>query len=317
MNLKKQKSGFSDFIKTDRAILMICIGIALVFWMFTKMAHQYESTLNVNVNFTVPEGKILVSPPPEKIRARLTAGGWDLFFRHLRGLGNSVTIPLSANPTQVISTRLQEIYIEEALKERYSVENKSLENITLQIDDSASRKIPIELIRNIRLAPQYQLTDSVMVKPDSILMTGPLSLIKNFKTWYTQSLDLNEVDETINVEVPVQIHENSQIRFYPTEVTCNIGVEHFTEKTFEVPIKTIGTGGNQNIILFKRTVDVTCTIGLSKYEDIVAEQFEVVVDFSDIDLSTQTFAPAKIIKQPSEVRNARINPQEIEFYLKK
>lgn len=318
MAMKQSRtSRFREFLKTDRAILIICIGIALIFWFFTKMAQQYETEVSVNVSYVVPESKILTYPPPETIYAKLKSGGWSLFFRYLSGNRPNIEILLDESPLQIISPRQQESYISKALNDQFQVENKTLENITLELDDVFVKKVPLSLSHKIRMAPQYQLSDSLVIYPDSVDAVGPALQVAGIESWETELFTLENVDATSKPIIPVKVHPNQQIRFIPDEVTCNLNVEQYTEKTFELPVLVSGVRDSSKIILIQRRVKISFAVGLTDYEKINENQFELIADFSKLNYEESTFAPVKINKSPPSVKNIRLQPNQVEFLRKK
>ena len=57
---RKTKDDIRTFFNSDRAILMSCIGIALVFWLLVKLSQSYKTTEDYEISYTLPEGKTFV-----------------------------------------------------------------------------------------------------------------------------------------------------------------------------------------------------------------------------------------------------------------
>ncbi|MEM7105120.1 MAG: hypothetical protein AAF502_18430 [Bacteroidota bacterium] len=281
------------------------------------MAQLYQTEVAVDVTYELPDTKILNFPPPKTIYANLTSGGWSLMFRYLSGNNPNITIPLDDSPLQIISPRQQESLISKALNDQFQVENKTLENITLELDEVYVKKVPISLRHKIRLAPQYQFADSLTITPDSVEVIGPAIQVAGIERWETALFSLENVDASSVQSIPVKDHPNEQIRFAPAVVTSRLNVEQYTEKSFEVPIEVYGVTDSSNIILFQRKLSISFNVGLTDYEEINPDDFQVVADFSALDFENSTFAPLRISKSPKAVSNIRYQPAQVEFLRKK
>ena len=80
-NQKKPRLNRDDikkFLKTDRAILMICISIAFVFWLMTKLSYSYKDSIVVNLEYQIPDNKVFTNPPAQHLEVDIEGKGWDL-----------------------------------------------------------------------------------------------------------------------------------------------------------------------------------------------------------------------------------------------
>jgi hypothetical protein len=78
--IKIRNKKFQLKIREDRAILLICIGIALVFWLLVKLSQTYSTVRPVKFEFQIPENETLSNAPPEDMTVEIEGTGWDLMF---------------------------------------------------------------------------------------------------------------------------------------------------------------------------------------------------------------------------------------------
>ena len=76
MNLSKAE--ILKFLKTDRAILALCILSALIFWLTNKMSETFNSEGEVAMKFEIPAGTVITSPTPKSIKVLYKGSGWNL-----------------------------------------------------------------------------------------------------------------------------------------------------------------------------------------------------------------------------------------------
>ncbi|MEM6724949.1 MAG: hypothetical protein AAF598_12995 [Bacteroidota bacterium] len=314
---KWSRASIKAFINTDRGTLILCMVLAFIFWLFTKMANTYETDIQVEVNYQLPEGKTLIDPPPSTIEAKLSGGGWKLLGQALNARKPIVNFQLNNNVNQVISPRMQESIIEKALRNDYQIVSKSLENITLQLDNIDTVKIPIRVSEDLSLAPQHQLQDSIRFSPDSIWAIGPESLTRTLDTWTTGPVSKQALDADYNGPVPVKPHLNRQIRFEPKEINIQIDIEQFTEKQLTVPVNLVNVPDSLMILLDQEKVNLKFIIGLSEYDRINVKDFRVIADFNDVDWAIGAPIPVEVISAPNDLNKIEVNPAAIEFLIKK
>ncbi len=316
-NTNDKPFNFKEFLKTDRAIRMICIGIALVFWFFLKMSNAYSSRVPIDVNFTLPEGKIFSNPPPQTIEVPLTASGWDLIGRSIRGRNQKVEIPLEGNELEIIVPNDMEKYFSEILGNQFKIRTNFMRTYSFNVDKKYYKKIALKLNKNIQTADQYQLTGPIRLDPDSVILSGPKKIIDEIDSWETEVLTALSLNEDTKSLVPLTTPSNSQIQVKPKEVTAIIGVEQFTQKDIYVPIQVINVPDSIQIIPLKKNVKISVVVGLSKYPQVSPDVFEAVLDFKDVDMEAMKSAPISIRQRPNFIDHYILSPENVEILVSK
>ena len=184
-------------------------------------------------------------------------------FQSMRRRKPKLNYQLSQDSTQVF--RLQRLKRDLQLKLRPDVEIGTInpEMIELDIDVKASKRIPIRLENDITYAPQFIETAPKTIKPDTIIVTGPASIIRNIKEWRTTPLELKNLNQRVRDTISIELYANRQVTFEPSYVSYDVITEQITEKILEIPIKPLG---NDNSIIFHpTTIKVKCTLGKNEF----------------------------------------------------
>jgi len=96
-------------------------------------------------------------------------------------------------------------------------------------------------------------------------------------------------------------------------VTVTLKVEQFTERSLFVPI-TIKNAPD-SLKTFPERAKLSCVVGLSKYNDIDKNSFQLVADLKGIPLNTEkNTIPVLVTKQPDFVRAVNFQPRSVEFF---
>lgn len=307
------KDRIRAFLKTDRAILMGCIGIALIVWIFMKMAQSHTTDVTVGVTYQLPGNKIFAETPPSSIKPEIKGTGWALFARYMRNLTPDISLSLADRPSQTISPAQLAAHVRQQLPYQVEVRPPS-QSINVRLDDKAGKRVPLLLSKTPKFAPQFQASAPPILSPDSITIYGPASLIASVEHWTLESLP-DDIKTDINQLVALRPHPNKQVSFSSTKITCTIPVEKFTEKTLSLPVAIINAHDSLLLTIYPAKINVTCRVGLSDYNTVTASEFKAIVDFTKVDVDNFNYAPVSLSKQSEQVSHVRLSPESVEFII--
>ena len=306
------KANINDFFKSDRAILMVCIGIALVFWLLLKLSHTYKTSKDFQIIYQLPEGKSMVESPPEKVRLGLQARGFDLLYLFLPNEVPSIQYTLADQETQSISAS-QIMNKARLTLSNIEVTDVNYDYIIINLDEQDEKRVPVNLIHDIQFETGFQLQDSILIEPDSVSLRGPYSIIDGFNSWDSAPLRLENVKTTFEEEVPLVIPFDKVVSVRPEQVQVRAVVEQNTEKSLFVPLNV--KNAPDSLKIFPDKIKLSGTVGLSKYNTVSEADFQLEVDLKGIPLHTENNTiPVSIIKYPAYVKNIQISPKSVEFF---
>jgi YbbR domain-containing protein len=160
--------------------------------------------------------------------------------------------------------------------------------------------------------PQFYQNGEITTQPDSIQLTGPASMLDTIQSLNTEKLEIKNIDSDIERTAKILHPENTNIN--EEKVFVQIPVERFTEKEITVPVQVKNKPQDLNIKLFPAQVKISFLVGLNKYENITAADFNVYVDYNEADYDTEMLE-IKIESKPSFIQMLRISPQAVEFLI--
>ncbi len=303
-------------LREDRAILIICIGIALVFWLLVKMSQTYRTERQVKLNFVLPDDRAFAEMPPRDVRVQLEGSGWDLMFEFF----SNSEIPLFYDlreTDQLILNRgqLRTDIFNNLSSNDLKITEVNYDDINVTLEKKASKRVPVEPAIDLVLDPEYHLRRPVTITPDSVRLIGPASKIEPVEKWRTDSVVLSGVRSDKKVSLPLQKPPNEVI-LGTQSVEVQIEVEQFTEKSLFVPL-TIRNAPD-SLRLFPQRIKLTCVVGLSDYNRVTSKDFMVEVDLKDVPVSEdKNTAPIQLVSQPHFVKNVKFSPKSAEFYFVK
>ncbi len=312
--IKIQNRSFRLRLREDRAILIACIGIALVFWLLVKLSQVYRTDKKVLFNLSIPSEKAFLEPPPDNMIALIEGQGWDLTFDFFY----NPSIVLQYDLRQTDRLDLTRAQLRTAINNSFSskdikIVELNFEEIHLLLDDKLSKVVPVRLQYDLSVAKEYELKHAPKLQPDSIRVTGPSSIVEGIQFWNTDSLVRTEVKNTITADLALK-KTPPELTLNTNKVKVEIPIEQITEKSFFVPIKVLNATDSINI--FPKTIRLTCSVGLSRYDELSPGDFQLVVDIKDATAKgTKNTAPIILKSYPDFVENIQFSPLSVEFLI--
>ena len=190
---------------------------------------------------------------------------------------------------------------------------------TLYFDFSnrAVKRVPIKLLTGIKYQQQFAQSNDVSIKPSYVTLSGPGNLIDNIKTWNTDSLIVDSVNETVRSSVNLQPVREGSISIFPKSVQVVLPVDEFTEKTISIPVKLINNHNGYKVTLFPQKVKITFATSLNRYAEMDEDFFEASADLSLWRDQGYSALPVKLTRLPPYCKIVKIEPQNIDFIIRK
>lgn len=303
-------------LSSDRNVLLACIGLAFVFWLILKLSQDYRLEGTVELEVVPPAGMAFTEPPPEQVLVVLRGIGWRFFYRALTSKRLELTYQLhSEQDAQLGLARIRQHLGQKLAASQLIIEEMGLNDLNLRIEPLASIRVPVRLLSSLTFAPGYEQLGDIQVQPDSIDISGPMSVLASLQACRTDSLLRYQLKSNVKTSVAVQPPLKG-LTLSPSAVTVAIAIEQFTEKSLFVPLQVANMPAKDSIMVFPERVKITCRTGLSQYNNIDAKDFSVAVNLKDIALQEgKNTVPIQLTKFPKNVKSIRYTPQAAEFFI--
>ena len=287
----------------DRAVLMTCIGIALCFWLLNRLSSSFRQTKSIRLDYALPKGKAFSVAPPQYVQVTMQGTGWDML------LGSDENIPLALNTDAVQIYPLKNLIIQNLGNELVS---SNVEQIIIQLEDAVTGTFPIEAVSNITFAKGFDLAQDLELNPSVVTVVGPKSLLENLESIKTDTIKAVNLSEKKALKIMLLTNPILQYNITETEVTMQ--AEQFTEKSIFIPI--VVKNAPQRLKIFPNKIKLDCTVALSRYAELNANNFTVEVDLRFSTDKGNTL-PIILSKQSPYARNIKFSPKLAEFYIEK
>ena len=291
-------------------------------WFLITLSKEYTTTLTFPVSYiNIPQDKLLQNKPTKQIDVIVKSSGFNIISSRF----SNKSITLNASSLQKNSLdryyfliKKQKNNIQKQLHSAVLLQEVVIDTIYLDIGSLVSKKVPLKANLDINYSIGYDVLETVTIKPDSILISGPEVQIKNIKSINLKELKLKDVRADFSEKREILLPKNSKnIKVQSSFAVITGKVEKFTEGTLEVPFKISNLPEGLEITTLNKTVEVVFVVSLSNFNKINENFFEIVCDYNVSKKNNLGYLIPKVIGKPDYVKSFKLMPNKIDFLIQK
>ncbi len=313
--MKKQKHNFLASFSSDRLLLGICIGLALILWLLVKLSEEFITTRAVKIEYLLPDDRSFVETPPASVMTTVKGTGWNLLSNYFAQEEASIQFNLPEKPSFTINGSILKNKIEQRLG-KLDLQDINYDYILLNMEDLDRKRLPIRLVSDLNFALQHQLKDSLKFQPDSVDISGPPSLLGHLTEWPTEPLKMDGIKNSFNSTISLVLPTNQELKLNTDKVMVSIEVEHNTQKDLFIPVQVLN--GPDSLNIFPQNIRISCIVGLSNFDQLSGNDFVLEANFKDVSPnSNNNTLPVNLSKVPSFVKQVKLDKESVEYFFVK
>tara|TARA_S200000501_G_scaffold240517_1_gene225349 strand:+ start:519 stop:1406 length:888 start_codon:yes stop_codon:yes gene_type:complete len=293
-----KKSKFNRFFK-----IATCVIISFSFWTLNKLSKKSKNNISIKVNIIdLPENIALDSVSSKQINLKVSGVG------SLKTRKEEINISANNISNQMLHIKKEEV--ESQLESNIKVVDIYPDTIYLYTSKKEIKKVPVKHNIIINLNENHWLKNKIKIEPDSIVIKGNKRELEKINFLETKKLTLLNVSG--EKKGKILLKEN---KFLEKEMELNykLETEKFTEGRLNIQIEAINYPRNKEVLLFPNTILLKYLVSEKNYNKIRKEDFKIICDFKNIDIS-EKFCTISIIKKPKDVKILHKN-KKIEFLI--
>lgn len=298
-------------------IFLFFVFVSFCFWLLQVLNDDYENDYTMSLRMKrVPDNVVLTSDLPSNLKVTLKDRGtvlvnysWghglaplDLDFEEYADKGNHVRIP-AMSLVKKISAQLNQS------TKLLSIKPDTLEFIYTK---GAAKVVPVRMQGTITPERQYYVSDTIFL-PDSVKVYAPKAILDTITGAYTKPVSLEGVSDTVNQRLSFAPVKGA--RFVPDYTDMELKVDVFAEKTVDVSVVGINFPHDKVLRTFPAKAKVTFQVGLSRFMEVDADDFLLVVDYNDLQGENADKCKLVLKEKPEAVKHVRMNPSEMDYII--
>ena len=312
----KDKNPLRNMETTDRQMLLICIGLAFVFWLMLNLSQDYDINKVVRLDYAVNPDRALAGDPPRTVPVRIRGRGWNLMLESLRGREIPVLLDIGDAETLDLSRNTLEQEIRRQLSSgELEIDNLSYDPQQIITTQRDGKRVPVHSKVTAGFGPGYAALHGLSLRPDSVTVSGAIDDLAAVESWPTEAVTINNLEKSIRRAVNlVPPPEGLSLNY--SEVTVAIDVEAFIEQQFRVPITLYNAPRSDSSRIFPAVVTVTATVPQRSFGTVRESDFRVEADLSRMKTSDpHNTVPLTLTRVPENITGVEFSPRAVEYYI--
>ncbi len=290
-----------------------------VLWLFIQFSKNYTQEVVVDIQYTnLPDNRVLNDNSDQTLKLTLNGNG----FRLINHIWSNPKIQFDIANAIETTNRDYYFYTKEAnqtLKNKLKFKGRILsiqkDTLHVKLDINLEKKVPVRISKEIEYAPGYGSDKGVVLSPDSIMISGPESIVDTILFIVTENLELNGLNNDFRTVLPIKIDNlPPKIEAVPKEIEASITVSKFTEGSQEVPITLVNVPEDRVIKIFPKEVKVVYRVGLDKYNEINIRDFKVIADYKKVS-EDSPFLILELVDMPESIHDVRLQDKQVQFVI--
>ncbi|MES2139653.1 MAG: CdaR family protein [Bacteroidota bacterium] len=312
-------------IRLNRRVVtfLFCLLASAFFWVTMSLSKDYTIELSFPVSYVNrPSDKVISNNLPETIDIDVRSSGFNLLIYKFKRKKEPVLIDIKGSKP----LRIKNHY--------YLLTNSRIDKVTSQFDDikvvkiypdtlflnfskKISKTVPVKANLKLDFDKLYQQTDSIKLNPNHIKISGAADLIDKIKYVETEPVYLKNITDSLSLKLRIlKTPDLKMMDLSQSSVQATVNVTKFTEATIELPIEVENLPSGYVLKLFPDKVSIKYSVAFQNYEKINALQFRVVVDYLKMEPGSNKLK-VQLLKYPSEIRSVKMNPEKVEYIIRK
>lgn len=295
--------------------LIISIFFSITIWISIALSDSYYSSYNLRLKIIdIPESHTPSSQLPEFINVKIKSNGWKLLPLEF---GTQKYFYISAKNDSINFT--ENLFNSVELNPWFNNEMNIIEinpkDLYIKLEPKAEKLIKVKPLLELNFKRGYGLASEILLKPESILVKGPVSEITKLTDFETEPVKLENLDKPTELFL-----ELKKYRSYQTErqnVKVFLDVQRIIENSVsDVLVQINNLPNNLEVVLIPNTVNLTLRGGIENFSKYNNKDFVVTIDYKDIVADTLGYLKPEI-QIPKDFTLISVKPDIIRYIIKK
>lgn len=313
---KQAKRLWLWLVRKDIIIFLLFVGLVTLFWWGRVMSSPREIYLHIPITYSdINQQLVLNKELPQTITVAIKDNGKQLRQISKQQLHldiNLSTFITEEDGTLNLTSDFLRSRIQDLLPGSTAIQHITPEFIETTYYLQKQKTVPVHVLAQLTLAPQHQFLGDVIVIPNQVQVLGSQQAIDSIELVYTDSIHLSNIRDSISVIA--QLQAPNGVRIHPSSVQVQWKTELFTDKSFTLPIQTIGVPDGEHMRLFPNEAKLTVRVGISQFSQVDQTDIKAICRYPQQSNNT---LPIEVITKNPYITNIRISPTEVEYIIER
>lgn len=259
-------------------IFIASLIFAIILWGSISLSDVYYTNVDVKLALiNLPEGYTTGTQLPEKIVIRVRGQGWKLLSINV-GPETEFRVTLDKDSGNYRLNLEKYLETNRLLFSDIDIIKIYPDTINFFVERIITKKLPIISGLELDFKPGYGLASDILLNPDSVLVSGPISYLRKMEAIETESSTFTSLDGKTQTEVDFPKMQGFSFSSNSVEVT--IDVQRIVDKQFEdIPVEVIDLADGKEVVLLPNKIGIQVRGGIEILGKLKPAQFNAYVKY--------------------------------------
>ncbi len=312
------KATSRKYSKKKIKLFLFFLLLASIFWVLTKFSREFTTAIVAKIKYkNLPETAVLSHNNLHEITFDLTANGFEILFYKFKKpiLDVDVSSYYEKDKNGFIISRNELVRKLSTNFNKYmDIKNLSVDGLKVSLDPIILKKVGVKAQVDLTFKEGFKPIDSIKVKPDSVMISGPKGIVEQIGTVNTEILTLTQIEKSISETVKIIAPSKEVVKINPSAVKIGWPVAEFSQGKFVLPVEVINLPPGIELKLVPERISVSFDIPVADFSGVTRENFRVVCDYSKRN-EKENFMLPQLAKMPEGAVNIVFEPKKIDFFI--
>ena len=314
---KQTKAFFHGEQWKEALVFFFFVLLAFGFWLLQSLQQEYEITLTFPIKYKeLPADIAFDEVMPQQLVAKVKDKGSVLLNYTIGRTLLPIEVKLESEEKQgtlLFSKKQIENDIQKQLLSTTALIEFEPQQINATYSQRKHKALPVKFDGDIQFVAGFQLAGEIQIKPSTMDAYASAAALDTLQEVLTSFMEVKKGNKT--VQRTVTLRPIAGVNLVPTTVTVILPIEEYTEKSLTLPIICKGVPHHYKVRLFPSEVTVTCSVPLSRFTALSESQFEIAIDYDELEQSASGTCLVHLTRKPEWVHTPTLLPTQVEFLL--
>ncbi|MFN6946767.1 MAG: hypothetical protein ACK4ND_17600 [Cytophagaceae bacterium] len=250
---------------------------------------------------------------PDRIKVNATGYGWKLLRKSLIFHNGPLVIRPENLPDKNYLTASQML---PAVKQELSdvrVNYIVSDTLHFNFDRKVTKTIQLKVDSGVlNLAQGYRLVSSIMIQPDTVVFSGPKSIVSKLPDTLQLNVPGKNIKESYAENIKIEHVFNSLIKYEPKEARVSFESALYVQESKMLVPRQINFPGDTSYIVPDKQLIITYQVREEHKNKAKEEDFRAVLNFRKLNLKDTTIVPELLIK-PEFIKDFYFTPSAVKI----
>jgi len=310
---------FNKIQRRKISIFVRCLVVSFIAWLLIAVSNKYTFIVKSSIEYVnLPEKRAFHPLQSDTVHVYLKMSGWNVLLSKVNPSVSNIQVDLStlANRNFIVFSN-QLGFINRQFAADRQVVKVSPDTLYFDFSRQTQRKVEVRVPTNITFKKQYGIIGETKTTPGEVTITGPSEDVSTIDFLETDTVYGTDIHTDIRTVANINRQQRTNITIHPALVEVTIPVGELTEKQIEVPLQVLNSKKYTSVRVIPSKVTITALVSLKDYAALTASDFGAMVDLDNWENNQVSSLPVKLFKSPDYCKIVRVEPQNVDFFVRK